>query len=172
MNFLSQLSTNKRAWQLLMISALIFELIALYFQYGMGLAPCIMCIYQRNAIWGIFFAGLVGSLGCQYFIARLLAYGLWITSSVWGLLIALEHVEMQTASNPFLFSCEIVPNFPSWAPLHEWIPMLFEASGDCGKIDWQFLGFSMPEVMILIFAGFGIALALVLTASLQKKRMI
>lgn len=172
MNFLSQLSTNRRAWQLLMVSALCFELTALFFQYGMGLEPCIMCIYQRNAIWGIFFAGLVGTVGYQYFITRILAYGLWATGSIWGLLIALEHVEMQTATNPFLFSCEFVPNFPSWLPLHEWIPFLFEASGDCGDIDWQFLGFSMPEVMIVIFSVFTIALALVLTASLQKKKMI
>ena len=171
MNFLSQLSLNPRAWQLLAASAFCFELIALYFQYGMGLEPCIMCIYQRTAIWGIFLAGVVGALGCQHVILRLVGYGLWATGAIWGLLIALEHVEMQSATMSFLFSCEFIPNFPSWAPLHEWIPALFEATGDCGDIVWQFLGFTMPQVMVLIFGSYSAVFAIILLARLQKTKM-
>ena len=33
---------------------------ALYFQYGMDLQPCVMCIYERVALFGIAFAGLIG----------------------------------------------------------------------------------------------------------------
>ena len=47
-------------WVLLAVSALSLMLVALFFQYGMALAPCIMCVYQRFAISGIFFAGVVG----------------------------------------------------------------------------------------------------------------
>ena len=104
MRFLSQLPTNKRAWQLLAVSALLFELIALYFQYVMGLAPCIMCIYQRTAVWGIFIAGVIGTLGCQFILLRLTSYALWATSAIWGLLIALEHVEMQSSTMSFTVS--------------------------------------------------------------------
>ena len=98
MNFLSQLPLNQRAWQLLAVSALCFELIALYFQYVMGLEPCIMCIYQRTAIWAIFLAGVVGALGCQFILMRIVAYGLWATGAVWGLMLALEHVDMQSTT--------------------------------------------------------------------------
>lgn len=170
MRLLSQLPTNKRAWQLLAISALLFELIALYFQYAMGLAPCIMCIYQRAAVWGIFIAGIIGTFGCQFIVLRIASMGLWATSAIWGLFIALEHVEMQSSTMSFMFSCEIVPNFPSWAPLHEWLPALFEATGDCGDILWQFLGFTMPQVMVAIFAIYSAAFAIVLFVRLFKER--
>ncbi|WP_085296766.1 disulfide bond formation protein DsbB [Cognaticolwellia mytili] len=171
MNVLSQLSLNQRAWQLLAFSAFCFELSALYFQYVMGLEPCIMCIYQRTAIWGIFLAGVLGALGCQFVLIRIVSFGLWATGAIWGLLIALEHVEMQSTTMSFLFSCEFIPNFPSWAPLHEWLPVLFEATGDCGDIKWQFMGFTMPQVMVVIFAVYSLAFAVILLARLLKQRM-
>lgn len=164
MKLLSDLTTNNRAWQLLAVSALGLEFSALFFQYILELKPCIMCIYQRVAIWAIFFAGVIGSLGSQFVLARIAAYGLWGTGAIWGLLIALEHVEIQTSAMPFLYSCEFVPNFPSWAPLHEWIPPLFAATGDCGDIDWQFLGYSMPQWMIVVYGVYTALLAIILLA--------
>ena len=172
MKFLSDLSVNTRAWQLLALTALGLELSALYFQYAMGLAPCIMCIYQRAAIWGIFFAGVLGSLGNKNIIVRILAYSLWGFSAIWGLLIALEHVEIQSATLSFLYSCEFVPNFPSWAPLHEWLTALFEATGDCGDINWQFFGYTMPQMMIVVYSGFSLVLAVTLIARLIDKRKL
>ena len=172
MKFLSDLSVNTRAWQLLALTALCLELSALYFQYAMGLAPSIMCIYQRAAIWGIFFAGIVGSLGNKNIVLRLLAFSLWGVGAIWGLLIAIEHVEIQSATLSFLYSCEFVPNFPSWAPLHEWLPSLFEATGDCGDINWHFLGYTMPQMMIVVYSGFTAALAIILVARLVDKRKL
>jgi len=171
-NYLSSLTTSTRAWQLLAISALGLELSALYFQYMMGLAPCIMCIYQRVAIWGLFFAGIVGSMGHNFVITRVLAYVLWGTGAIWGLLIAMEHVEIQSATLSFLYSCEFVPNFPSWAPLHEWLPFLFEATGDCGDINWQFLGYTMPQIMIVVYGIYTTLFSLVLLSRLLDKRML
>lgn len=172
MRFLSKLSTSPRAWQLLMVSALVLELSALYFQYVLDLAPCIMCIYQRVALWAIFFAGLVGTLGANFMFTRLLAYALWGVGAIWGMIIALEHVETQTSEFSFLFSCEFVPNFPTWAPLHEWLPQLFAATGDCGKISWQFLGYSMPQWMVVVFAVFTAIFAVMLLSRLIDKRSI
>jgi disulfide bond formation protein DsbB len=172
LTFLSNLSTNKKAWQLLSVSALGLELAALYFQYVMGLAPCIMCIYQRTAIWAIFFAGIVGSFGYHHIIGRVVAYALWGTGAIWGLLIAIEHVDIQSATMSFLYSCEFVPNFPSWAPLHEWLPFLFEATGDCGDINWQFFGYTMPQMMIAVYGVFTLAFALILLSRLVNLRKL
>lgn len=172
MKLLSELTHNKRAWQLLALSALALELTALFFQYVLDLQPCIMCIYQRVAIWGVFFAGVVGSLSSQYVIGRILAYVLWATGAIWGLIIALEHVEMQSATMSFLFSCEFVPNFPTWAPLHEWLPALFAATGDCGDINWQFLGFSMPQWMIVVYGVYSALFVGVLLSRLIIKKAL
>ncbi|MFD2165923.1 disulfide bond formation protein DsbB [Thalassotalea euphylliae] len=164
MNVISNLATNKKAWVLLAITALGLELAALFFQYVMDLKPCIMCVYQRVAIWAIFFAGIVGCLAPGQLLFRLIGYGLWGVGAIWGLLIALEHVDMQSATLSLFFSCEFTPNFPSWAPLHEWIPFLFEATGDCGEISWEFLGYSMPQWMVVVYGVYTAVLATLLTS--------
>lgn len=172
MHYLSNLPTHKTAWLLLAFSAFVFELSALFFQYGLKLEPCIMCIYQRVAIWGVFIAGIVGMYSCKYIIGRLVAFVFWGIGAVWGLLLALEHHEIQTSTMSFLFSCEFTPNFPQWLPLHQWLPFLFEATGDCGDIDWQFLGYSMPQVMIVIFTVYSALLLCVLFSQLIIKRKL
>ena len=170
MNFISNLAVSPRAWGLLALSALGLELAALYFQYMMELKPCIMCIYARVAIWSIFFAGVIGFIAPQQLIARLIGYGLWSTGAIWGLLIALEHVEMQSSAMSLFFSCEFIPNFPEWAPLHEWLPLLFEASGDCGEISWQFLGYSMPQWMVVVYGVYTATFAAVLVSRIVSAK--
>lgn len=161
-NALNKLVLNTKSWWLLALSALVLELTALYFQYGMGLEPCIMCIYQRVAIIGIMFAGIIGALGNKAFIGRAISFSIWGVSAIWGLLIAIEHVEMQSNAGSLFFSCDIVPNFPQWLPLHEWIPALFEATGDCGEISWSFLGYSMPQWMIVVYGVYSALFAVFL----------
>jgi len=161
-NYLSNITTSQKPWLLLAISALTLELSALFFQYVLDLAPCIMCVYQRLAILTIIAAGFIGTFGYKYLLARILAYTSWGVGAIWGLFIALEHVEMQANSGSLFFSCDFIPNFPTWAPLHEWIPFLFEATGDCGEISWQFFGYSMPQWMIAIYALYTITFAIVL----------
>ena len=50
LNGLSSWAEQKSAWLVLFATSLALEFTALYFQHGMGLEPCIMCIYQRTAI--------------------------------------------------------------------------------------------------------------------------
>ena len=121
-----------------------------------------MCVYQRLAILAILAAGIIGTVGHQNIFARSMAYLSLGVGAIWGLIIALEHVEMQANSGSLFFSCEFIPNFPVWAPLHEWIPFLFEATGDCGEISWQFLGFSMPQWMVVVYSLYAIAFSVVL----------
>ena len=66
--------------------------------------------------------------------------------------------------------CEFIPNFPTWAPLHEWIPFLFEATGDCGDISWQFLNYSMTQWMIVVYALFSVIFAAVLINRLASAK--
>ncbi len=94
-------------------------------------------------------------------ITRIISYSLWSIGAIWGLFIALEHVEMQANSGSLFFSCDIIPNFPTWAPLHEWVPALFEATGDCGEISWQFVGYSMPQWMIVVYGAYSAAFLLI-----------
>ncbi len=170
MNWLAELSQKRTAWLSLAAIAFIFEVIALFFQYQMDLAPCIMCIYQRTAMLGLLAAGLVGAINPENSIVRAVSFFSWGLASIWGFLIAREHIAMQTTTDPFAFSCEFEPNFP--LPLHEWIPHFFAATGDCGNIDWQFLGMSMPAWMEVIFALFALSFIAVLVSRLVIKKSI
>jgi protein dithiol:quinone oxidoreductase len=168
---LASLPAKTSAWALLFLSALALESCALYFQYEMDLRPCIMCIYQRTAIFGIMFAALLPLINNNV-LARLLAYVVWAVSAVRGLQIAMEHVEIQTSANSFFATCEIVPNFPSWLPLHELLPAIFAATGDCGDINWSFMNMSMPQWMVVVFAFYGALLALLLVCRMWKFKTI
>ena len=59
MSKLSQWAEHKSSWFVLFATSLGLQIAALYFQYGMGLQPCIMCIYQRTAMYGIVISALV-----------------------------------------------------------------------------------------------------------------
>lgn len=166
---ISKIPEHKSAWAALFLSALAFEVTALYFQYALGLAPCVKCIYQRTAMLGILFAGLIPLLNNNPF-TRFIGFSIWGASSVWGLMIAIDHVDIQMDPNPFFASCEIVPNFPGFMPLHDWIPFFFNAPGDCGSIDWQFLHFTMPQWMIILFGLYALVFLPVLLSRLVMQR--
>lgn len=167
MNFLVSLVTNRSAWVILASSALLLECAALYFQYVMGLEPCIMCIYQRTAVLGLFGAALLGCINPKHKVLSFLGFTGWGISSIWGFQIAREHIEMQTTDDPFAFTCDAFPNFPEFMPLHDWLPGFFAATGDCGEIDWMFLGLSMPGWMEVIFALYSISFIIMASVYLK-----
>ena len=148
---LKMLSRQRWSWLLLAASALSLELCALYFQHVMALEPCVMCVYERLTMLGILLAGLIGAIAPHNIVIRLSAFLLWGISAVWGLLLAIQHTDYQINPSPFA-TCDFFPNFPSWAPLHEWLPWLFNPTGDCADIVWQFLGYSMPQWLIVSFS--------------------
>jgi len=166
---LKNLSLQRWPWLLLAASALMLELSALYFQHVMKLEPCVMCIYERITMLAIIFAGLIGASAPSYLLVRLIAFAVWAVGSIWGLLLAVEHVDYQMNPSPFA-TCDFFPNFPEWLPLHEFMPWLFNPTGDCSDIVWQFMGYSMPQWLILSFAIYVVILLVVaVTAILPAK---
>lgn len=165
----SRLPFRAWPWVLLTLIATGLLLAALYFQFVMGLNPCMMCVYQRVAVVGIIGAGLVGIWGHQYALTRWLAYLGWIVSSGWGLKVAHDQVlEEQLVANGGISTCPIFPDFPAWLPLHDWVPALFKPTGICGDIAWTLFGYSMPFWMRIVFALL-FAAALVVVASQLKQ---
>lgn len=142
---------DRRAWWLLALSALGLELAALWFQHGMGLDPCVKCVYERVAVLGLMFAGIVGALYPRALVVRLLAYSAWGVSAAWGLRLALQHADIQ-ADTGNAFSCSFAAEFPAWAKLDEWLPAMFQPTGYCDDIQWQWLSLTMAEWMVVVFA--------------------
>lgn len=162
MGLLNQIATwpaQRWPWLLLGISAFLLEAVALFFQYGMDLDPCVMCVYQRVAVLGLFVSALPAAVAPENLIARVTSAIGASVSAIWGFKIAYEHVQMQNPDNfMLLLSCDVIPQFPSWLQLHKMIPAIFEPRGMCGDIDWSFLSLSMPQWMAVLFAAYAITL--------------
>ncbi|MGS0674637.1 disulfide bond formation protein DsbB [Shewanella sp. 125m-1] len=167
MNALIRFSHSRTAWLTLMLSAVALELAALFFQHVMKLDPCVMCIYQRVAVFGVVFAGLIGTIGHRSRIARALGVIVWGVSAAWGLKLALELVDMQMNPSPFA-TCSYLPEFPTWLPLHEWLPAIFLPTGMCTDIPWEFMGVTMGQWMIVAFSCYLLALLIFIIPSLKK----
>lgn len=169
------LSLQRSAWLLLAFFAFCLEVTGLYFQHGMGLVPCVMCVYERLALSGIFIAGLIGVLAPRFFLFRWLALVLWGFSSFKGLMLAFKHYNYQT--NPYPWNqCEFKPDFPQTMPFDQWFPNLF-ASGpvNCSEKQWEMLGLGMPEWLIFAFGVFAVCFILALLSQFkrsQPKRMV
>ena len=57
--WLRHITRERSAWLLLGLSAVFLEVCALLFQHGLGLRPCLMCIYERLAVIGLFGSALI-----------------------------------------------------------------------------------------------------------------
>lgn len=161
LRLLNQYSRNRTAWFLLFVFSLFFELIALYFQHQLNIAPCVLCIYQRTVIFGIIIASLIALLSPKRFLLRFIALIIWIYCAVKGFLIAYEQAIIQF--EPSLFhSCPLHVAFPKWLPLNTWFPAVFESYGMCSQKVWHFMTIEMSQWMMLIFACYIVVGMLVL----------
>lgn len=164
-------SRQRCAWWLLLGSVLLLEAGALFFQHVMLLAPCVMCIYERVALFGIGIAALLGVLAPQRTIWRWCGLVAWGASALKGLMLSMQHVKFQLHPSPFE-RCDLFVNFPAWAPLNQWASWLFEAYGDCSDIVWQWLSLSMPQWLTIIFAAHLVILTLIVIAQWVKPRTV
>ncbi len=149
---------------MLAMSALGLELAALYFQYVLQLEPCVLCVYERNAVALIFLAGVIGCINPNILVLRISGFLSWIVGTVWGLYLSIEHSGIQMGLIKDSGSCDFVANYPSWMRLDKWIPWLFNPTGYCEDIQWRFLGMSMPQVMVVINTVYLIVFAIVVSS--------
>lgn len=145
-------------WALLFLGFIFYEACGLYFQYWLKLNPCIECVYERACFMFFGVAALIGVTAPKHLIIRLAASLVWLVSSVWGLIIAIEHrgyeIDYQKSlQDPFasFSTCGFQANFPSYMKLDEWLPSVFAPTGVCGDAAWDFAGLTMVQWIIVIF---------------------
>ncbi|MCB5311871.1 disulfide bond formation protein DsbB [Yersinia intermedia] len=168
LQFLNRCSKGRGAWLLMALTALALELVALYFQHVMLLQPCVMCIYERAALFGILGAALLGSIAPKSPL-RYLAIFIWIYSAWRGVQLAWVHTMLQLHPSPFT-TCDFFVSFPSWLPLDKWFPAIFLASGDCSVKQWAFMSLEMPQWLVGIFAAYLLIGVLVLISQFVKPK--
>lgn len=141
---------------------------ALFFQLVLGLEPCPLCVLTRMIIIGLAIIYLIGMLHkCKKLGQQL--YTL-ITSSLCltGLGLSIRHVWIQNLPPDQVPACG--PSFDylvQTMPFTEAIAIILTGSGECAKVDWAFLGGSIPAWMIGVFMGL---LALNLAAMIKNNK--
>lgn len=127
---------------------------ALYVEHALYIDPCPLCIFQRIGfmVAGLFF--LLGALHNPRNIGRKIYGVLASLSLIIGGSVSAWHVRMQ-----FLPADQVPDCGPGLAymyksfPLEKVLNMVFNGSGECAKIDWTFLGLSMPMWTLVCFVG-------------------
>ena len=129
---------------------------AIFSQLQWGLEPCPLCIFQRIAFAALAVVFLVAGLHSPRAAAGRAVYGVsgFVAAAV-GMGIAGRHTWLQY--NP--------PEIPGCGPPLEFmretlstgslIRKVLTGSGDCGNIDWTFLGLSMPAWSLVWFVLLG-----------------
>lgn len=126
---------------------------AYYLQFGRHhLEPCPLCIFQRlfYAATGIVF--LAAAIHNPAKVGRAV-YGIFsIIFSVCGAGVAARQVWLQHLPPDQIPECGPGLNYMLDAfPLNKTLYMVLHGSGECARVDWRFLGFSMAEWSLLIF---------------------
>ena len=168
LRFLNQCSQGRGAWLLMAFTALALELTALWFQHVMLLKPCVLCIYERCALFGVLGAALIGAIAPKTPL-RYVAMVIWLYSAFRGVQLTYEHTMLQLYPSPFA-TCDFMVRFPEWLPLDKWVPQVFVASGDCAERQWDFLGMEMPQWLLGIFIAYLIVAVLVVISQPFKAK--
>lgn len=142
---------------------------AIYMQIEQGLVPCPLCIYQRIAFAALGVVFLLGALHGPSSRGGRAGYGvLALLAAAVGAGIAGRHVYVQLLPKELGSSCGPPLSFlaETMGPLEVFRTVL-TGTGDCGNIDWTFLGMSMPMWSLFWFVVLGLG---ALYAGLRARR--
>jgi protein dithiol:quinone oxidoreductase len=129
---------------------------ALYAQYVLGLQPCPLCIFQRIAtiVTGILF--LIATIHNPRGSGARVYGALIALAALGGMLISARHVWIQAQPPGTVAACGADLNYLlEIMPVTDVISKVLTGSGECGTVDWTFLGLSMPWWVAISLAVLG-----------------
>lgn len=142
---------QKSIFLTLALTCIILNIIALIFQYGFGMEPCIMCIYQRIILAAITPVLLLCAFAKTPLVFIAGAFTT-LTGFIYGAKISYTHAFNQLNINPFA-SCSFRPELYDYIPLDKIIPSVFEVRAACDQINWIFLNLTMPQWLHYIYVA-------------------
>ena len=150
-----KLTTYRNLQVFLVIMAVIGMSFALFFlQRHLGLTPCPLCIFQRVGLIIMGGFALISALfNPKSKVVKLL---LWLGSLAgigWSTAVAIRHVWLQHLPADQVPSCG--PGLDYWLdtlPILQVFREVFAGSGECATVDWTFMGLSIPEQSLILFA--------------------
>jgi protein dithiol:quinone oxidoreductase len=166
---ISTIGYGSRYWVSLIMTGFLLQGVALYYQYFLNYAPCVVCVHIRMIIMAVMI--LAGAaLALRPFKPLFILTQLLMVTLFIGLL---ERSWMALAVERYWVegSCSLSSGLPSWFSLDLWFPFLFEIHTACGYTPNLVFGITMAEALfplsaIAITVSVGITIA-----SLYKKQV-
>ena len=123
---------------------------ALYAQDGLGLEPCPLCIFQRIGMTLTGGAFLAAALHHPRGRGRIVYGVLIVLFSLLTVAVAARHLYIQSLPPGTLPSCGApLAMLLKFMPVMEVIRRVLSGSGECGEINWTFLGLAMPAWVLM-----------------------
>jgi disulfide bond formation protein DsbB len=124
---------------------------AFYSQYGLGLVPCHLCIFQRVTVAALGVAFVLAALASRPGTRGIVFAVLTGIAGLATIATAGRHVWIQMQPEGSIPACGADLAFMlDLFPLTEVILKVFKAGGECAKVDWSFLGLSMPAWVLVL----------------------
>ena len=126
---------------------------ALFAQTHWHLNPCPLCIFQRIAFAALGVVFLIGGLHAPRGVGGRRAWGvIALIPALAGVGIAARHVWLTHLPPDQVPACGPPLEFMMDAsPLADVVRQVLTGSGECAKVDWTFLGLSMPAWSLVWF---------------------
>ena len=135
---------------------------ALYAQYDLGLEPCPLCIFQRIGVILIGITFLAAALHHPRGRGRYAYAGLVALSALLTVAVAARQLYIQSLPPGTLPSCGApLAMMLRFMPVTEVVRRVLSGSGECGEVNWRFLGLAMPAWVLMWAVLLGAAGALV-----------
>jgi Disulfide bond formation protein DsbB len=127
---------------------------ALYAEHVLGLTPCPLCIFQRVAVICVGVLFLIAALHGPGRIRSRVYAALISLAALGGIGIAARHIWIQAQPPGTVAACGADLSYMlEILPLQQVIAKVLTGSGECGKVDWQLLGLSMPWWVLFALVG-------------------
>jgi disulfide bond formation protein DsbB len=142
---------------------------AIYVEKHMLMMPCPLCILQRVVFMVLGVVGLVGALHGPKSAGGRRAYGIvaFLVAAA-GVGVAGRHLWIQSLPADQVPLCNSlgIDYMLDTMPVLQVLRSILTGSGECAKVDWQWLGLSMPGWTLVCFVLLGLG---ALWAGLRKR---
>ncbi|SJM93085.1 Disulfide bond formation protein B [Crenothrix polyspora] len=127
-------------------------LIGAYLQFEKKLEPCPLCISQRIAIFATGLCFLCAAIHNPKQTGINVYAVVGAVTALCGAGVSMRHIWLQHLPPDQVPECSpglefVFQNFP----LSNTLKLMLNGTGECAKVDWTLLGFSIPELTLLAF---------------------
>ncbi|MPV86397.1 disulfide bond formation protein B [Ostreibacterium oceani] len=128
-----------------------------YMEKTLYLIPCPLCYAQRLAfvVLGVLFVLAAFFPGAKK--GKLIHTTLLLLAAIGGAALSIRHLYLQNLPKDQLASCG-VDFYGMWdvMPFGQAVISMLSGASDCGSVQWQWLGLSIPGWTLLAFIGFAL----------------